>query len=186
MRRSNWLACALLALAGAPHPLAAQAGPLPLAVVGQVVDEVLRAIVSPDSSLTNMTARERGLYLDYERTLAAFGYPDDAAARAALGLKSLVTAGTGALLEDCNQLGTKPCDRLGISAYVSADLRSRSDSELVVALEVAWPSRGDRTYVRGITTGGHVYLSWFAMDVHLRHASDGSWRFARIGKGIVG
>ena len=68
------IASVLLALASVAHPLAAQRGRLPLPVIGQVVDEVLHAIVPPDSSLSRVPVRERGMYFDYGRTLAAFDY----------------------------------------------------------------------------------------------------------------
>lgn len=51
-------------------------------------------------------------------------------------------------------------------------------------LHVAWPDRS--TYVRGLTPGNRAYLAWFTMEVHLKRAADGSWRFDREGRAMVG
>jgi len=175
------LASLLLCLLAASPRADAQDHRLSPRVIGQVVDEVLRAVVAPDSALSRVKVRERGLYFDYARTLAAFGYRDDSTTRAALALKSVVTPGDASLLVDCNQAGTGPCDRLGQGAYAYVAPRSQSDSELVVQLRVAWPDRGGAPYVRGAVPGGHVFLYGFSMEVHLARASDGSWKFVRIG-----
>lgn len=170
----------LCLVVGAPRA-GAQTQRLSPRVVGQIVDEVLRTIVPPDSSLSRVRIRDRGLYFDYARTLAAFGYRDDSTARAALQLKAVVTPGDPALFDDCNQAGTGRCERLGQSAYAYVALLSQSDSEIVVRLRVVWPDRGGATYVRGATPSGRVFLYGFLMEVHLRRTADGSWKFDRIG-----
>ncbi len=180
------LARLLLAKATVAHPLAAQPSRPPPRVVGQAVDEVLSHVVPPDSSLSRMPIRERGIYFDYARTLAAFGYHDDSTTRAALALKSVVMPGTDSLLADCDQAGSKPCDRLGQSAYVFIRPRSRANGEMIVLVDVAWPDHGGATYVRGLTPAAPVYLTWFSMEVHLKRAADGSWRFERRGRAMVG
>lgn len=176
----------LLAVAIVAHPLPAQARRLPPSAIGQVVDEVLSHVIPPDSSLSRMPIRERGIYFDYGRTLAAFGYRDDPTARAALALKSVVMPGTDSLLEDCSQVSAKPCERLGQHAYAYVTPRSRSNDAMVVLLHVAWPDRGGATYVAGATPAARAYLGWFAMEVHLRRTADGRWWFDKRGSAMVG
>ena len=171
----------VLAFCAVGRPLTAQKQRLPLRVIGQIVDEVLRSIVPPDSSLSRVPIRDRGLYFDYARTLAAFGYRDDSTTRATLGLKSVVLPGNPVLLDDCNQGGTGPCERLGQSAYAYVVPLTRSDSEMMVELRVVWPDRGGATYVRGLTPSGRAFLYGFSMEIHLVRAADGSWKFGRIG-----
>ena len=180
------LAFVLLAIAVVAQPLPAQAHRLPPSVIGQIADEVLSHVIPPDSSLSRMPVRERGIYFDYGRTLAAFGYRDDPSARAALALKSVVVPGTDSLLEDCDQVSAKPCDRLGQHAYAYVTPQSRSKDAMVVLLNVAWPDRGGATYVRAITPAARAYLVWFSMEVHLRRTPDGRWRFDKRERAMVG
>jgi hypothetical protein len=149
--------------------------------VGQVVDEVLQKIIPPDSSLSRVPVRDRGVYFDHGRTLAAFGFRDSAAAASRLALRSPVMPGTRSLLEGCRQVVATPCQHLGWGAYAWVDFVSMSDSELVVRLEVHWADRGGVALQPGVAANGSAFLVGFGMEVHLARAADGSWRFARIG-----
>jgi hypothetical protein len=180
------LALVLLAVAIVAQPLPAQLRRLPVSVIGQIADEVLSHVIPPDSSLSRMPIRERGIYFDYGRTLAAFGYRDDSTTRAALALKSVVVPGTDSLLEDCDQVSAKPCDRLGQHAYAYVTPQSRSKDAMVVLLHVAWPDRGGATYVSGLAPAARAYLTWFSMEVHLRRGADGRWWFDKRGRAMVG
>src|SRR5690242_14808367 len=103
----------MVALAIHTAPSGAQAPRLTEPEVGQVVDEVLQKIIPPDSSLSRVRVRDRGVYFDYARTLAAFGFRDTAAAASRLALRSPVLPGTRTLIEDCRQVLATPCERLG-------------------------------------------------------------------------
>jgi hypothetical protein len=180
------LALFVIVLVLSASPGDAQAHRLPPRVVGQVVDEVLRTIIPPDSSLSRVRVRDRGVYFDFARTLASFGYRSDAVAAADLELKSKVRPGTRSLLEGCTQVAPKPCERLGWSAYVWLDFRSMSDNEMVVRLNVSWPERGFLPFQAGAPPSGKAFLEWFSMEVHLTRAADGRWEFRRIGPTRVG
>ena len=171
----------VLALAYPASPAAAQAPRLTEREIARVVDEVLNRIIPPDSSLSRVPIRDRGLYFDHGRTLAAFGYRDTAAAASRLPLRSSVMPGTRTLLDGCKQVVANPCQHLGWGAYAWLDFVSMSDSEMVVRLNVHWADRGSLPFERGVLPGGRAYLVGFGMEVHLARAADGSWRFARIG-----
>lgn len=99
-------------------PVQAQAAARAPQEDGGIIAAALQAVVPPGQRLTAHTVAERGIRFDYARTLAAFGYTDDAQTRASLGPARAFTAGTDSLLGDCDQIGSKPCARLGSSVYV--------------------------------------------------------------------
>lgn len=179
------VAGAALGLVVQALPAGAQSDSLTARKIGQVVDEVIGAVIPPDSSLSRVSVRERGLYFDYARTLAAFGHRDVAVPASALALKSAVMPGDRSLLDDCNQGGTMPCQRLGNSAYVFVMPESRSDSAMLVWLVVEWPDRGGATFTRGVWPASRAFLTGFSMEVFLTRAADGSWRFSRVGRARV-
>lgn len=145
--------------------------------IGQIIDAALHAVVPPTKPLTSGTVAERGIRFDFGRTMSAFGYEDKPAARAGLGLTGAVTEGSVALLDDCDQMGSKTCLRLGRSAYVYLEPISVSDSEAVVWVHVAWattPSRSKRTFLSSSST-----------EVILRRSGSGSWTFVRTGRSVI-
>ncbi|HEX5973118.1 MAG TPA: hypothetical protein VFY85_14390 [Gemmatimonadaceae bacterium] len=171
----------MLALVVHALPASAQSARPTEPEIAQVVDEVLSQIIPPDSSLSRVRVGDRGVYFDHARTLAAFGHHDTSAAVSRLRLRSTVMSGTPALLEGCVQVVASPCQHLGWGAYAWLGLVSRSDSEMVVRLNVHWADFGNAPFQRGVLPGGRAYLVGFSMEVHLTRAADSSWRFARIG-----
>lgn len=145
--------------------------------VGQIITAALQAVVPPDRRLTSHTVAERGIRFDYARTLAAFGYPNDATARARLALGRAVTGGTDSLLVDCDQVGSKPCSRLGSSAYVYVEPISVSSSQATVWIHVLWATTPPKSK--------HTYLSGSSTQVILARSGSAPWTFVRTGAGVI-
>lgn len=184
-RRVLQLACFAISTAAIVHPLAAQKVQLSQAAVAEIVSEVFRAILPPSDSLSRVPNARRTMLFDYERTMAAFGYADTATARPDLRTPLSVAAGSASLLTDCNQTGTKPCQRLGWNAYVWIEPRSLTNSQAVVRGHVRWIERGT-PFTNGAIPSGRASLVGFTTDVHLARAPNGQWRFLRNGTTIVG
>ena len=145
--------------------------------VGQIITAALQAVVPPDLRLTNHTVADRGIRFDYARTLAAFGYTNDATTRARLALGRAVTEGTDSLLVDCDQMGSGPCSRLGSSAYVYVEPISVSSSQATVWVHVLWattPPNSKRTFRSASST-----------EVILSRSGLGPWRFVTTGAGVI-
>ena len=145
--------------------------------VGQIITAALQAVVPPDQRLTSHTVAERGIRLDYPRTLAAFGYADNAMTRAHLALGRAVTEGTDSLLVDCDQVGSKPCSLLGPSVYVYVEPMSVSSSQATVWVHVLWattPPNSKRTFRSASST-----------EVILSRSGSGPWTFVRTGRGVI-
>ena len=144
--------------------------------VGQIIAAALQAVVPPGQRLTSHTVAERGIRFDYARTLAAFGYTDDAQTRASLGPARAPATGTDSLLVDCDQMGSKPCSRLGSSVYVYVEPISVSNSEASVWVHVVWattmPSK--RTFKSASST-----------EVILSRSGSGPWTFVGTGRGVI-
>ena len=143
--------------------------------IGQIIDAALQAVVPATKPLTSGTVAERGIRFDFGRTMSAFGSVDKPAARAGLGLTRAVTEGSVALLEDCDQVGSKACSRLGRSAYVYLEPISVSDSEAVVWVHVRWAT----------TPSKRTFLSSSSTEVVLRRSGSGPWTFVRTGKNVI-
>ena len=167
------------------HSLAAQQVRIPSVAVGQIVSEVLRAVVPPTDSLSRVSIAKRGVFFDQAQTMAAFGYPGSASP-ADLGVRLPVTFGTKKLLSDCDEWGAKPCKQLGWSAYVWIEPISITNSQAVVRAYVAWPERGATPFVKGVAPMGEASLAMFATEVYLVRSANGEWKFAKKGKMIVG
>lgn len=145
--------------------------------VGQIINVALDAVVPPEQALSNHTVAERGIRLDYGRTMAAFVQPDNAATRAGLGLARHVTEGTDWLLGDCDQMGSQPCARLASAAYVSVEPISLSSNQASVWVHVRWvttPSKSTRSFMSGSST-----------EVILSRSASGSWTFVKTGRRII-
>lgn len=173
-RHSRWIRFLCFALA-ASSVQAQSPRPSPKEI-GAIINAALHEILPPEKRLSSATVAERGIRFDYGRAMAAFGLPDNADARASLGLTRVVTDGSGALFADCDQLGMQPCARLGHSVYVAVEPISVSDSEAVVWVHVGYattmPSK--RTFLSGSMT-----------EVFLARSGSGPWRFVRTGRGII-
>lgn len=140
-----------------------------------MIDAALGAVLPSSKHLTSGTVAERGIKLDLDRTLEAFGYVDKPGARAGLAISRAVTEGSIALLGDCDQMGSKPCVRLGRSAYAYLEPISVSEFEAVVWVHVAWAT----------TPSKRSFLSATSTQVYLRRSGSGPWTFVRTGKNVI-
>lgn len=174
-RRSRSLRFLCLGIALLSGSAAAQAPRPAPAEIGQIVDAALHAAVPPATHPTDVLT-EPPIRFDHGRTLAGFGYADDADARAALRVTRAVTDGSGALVEDCDYHGSKPCSRLGRSRYVYVEPTSVSDSEIAVWVHVSWVTR---------VPSGRSFKSSRSTEVFLRRSGAGSWTFVRTGRGVI-
>jgi hypothetical protein len=172
-------ACAFVA------PLAAQQSPLAQPAVGQIVNEVLRNLVPPSDSLSRIPLAKRQVILDYARTMTAFGYAGTKVSPAAVGVQAVAT-GSPALLNDCDEWGTKTCRQLGWGAYVWIEPISIASTTAVVRAYVSWADRGKAPFVPGVAPTGKATLASFAAEIHLSRSVTGEWKFARRGTTIVG
>ena len=144
--------------------------------IAQIVDAALQAVVPPEKILTQFTVAERGVRLDFEQTLAAFGYDvDEATARSSLKLRRAVVPGELALLSDCGQAGEKPCKLLGKATYVYLEPISATDSEANVWVHVAWVT----------TFPNRAFMSGFSSEVYLSRSPSGPWKFVRTGREVI-
>lgn len=172
----RWFRCIFLGVTLVVTPLEAQSGLRPASEIAQIVDASLLAVIPPEKTLGEASVAERGIRFDFQRTMAAFGYDvDQATARSTLPLRSAVTAGTKALISDCNQLGMMPCKLLGRASYAYLEPVSVSDSEAVVMVHVNWVTSFPK----------HSYKSGLSMRVHLSRVGSSSWKFDRISGGTI-
>lgn len=183
-RTGGSLLAALLVSLGAPA--AAQPAPLPPTEIGQIIDAVLEALVPPSESLSRVSIAKRSIFLDYERTLAAFGHRSDSPAlRSQLGLKRSVSAGTLSLLSDCEQLRRQACTRIGWDVYVSVRPVSVTDSDALVRARVVWADRGAAPVEEGTPPKGPASLVGYGIEVFLSRSPDGRWKFVRTGTAMA-
>jgi hypothetical protein len=169
--------CAATALAQAP--------PLGPSEIGQIVDEVLTAVVPPSESLSRVPTAQRSILFDFDRTLAAFGYESDLPAlRSQLRLKRSVTPGSRDLLSDCEQLSRQACSRIGWGVYVFILPVTVTDSGALVMARVAWADRGTAR-VEGMPPKEPASLVGFSIEVFLSRSSDGVWKFVRTGAAVA-
>lgn len=174
-RYSRWLVRLSVGLALVATSVQAQTLRRSPKEIGQIIDAALQAVIPPGKRLTSHAVAERGILFDYDRTMAAFGYADDATARASLGLTRAVTAGSDSLLVDCEQSGAKACSRLGRSAYVYLQPVSVSTSEAVVWVHVEWAT----------TLSNRTFKSLSSTEVFLSRSGSGRWTFVRTGRGVI-
>lgn len=173
---ARWLSCILLGVTIGAASLEAQPRRPAPKEIAQIVDAALQAVIPPEKILTQFTVAERGVRLDFGRTMAAFGYEvDDATARSSLGLLRAVAPGGRVLLSDCNQSGMKPCKLLEKATYVYLEPISATDSEAVVWLHVSWVT----------TSPTRAFMSGFSAEVYLSRSGSGPWKFVRTGKTVT-
>ena len=159
---------------------------LPLSEIGQIVDAVLSELLPPESSLSRLTVAKRGLFLDVARTMEAFHVSGgNRISIADLGLRTAPKAGSRSLLDDCDQVGSKPCDQLGRSAYVLIEPIRVTTSQARVRAIVSWPDRGLSDLEAVAPPGTRVFLTGFSAEVDLVRAPGGRWRFQNLGKTIA-
>jgi hypothetical protein len=184
-RRSAFLA--IVAAACVHHPLAAQQSPLTPTAIGQMVDEVVDALIPPNQTVSRVPVAKRKVFFDDQRTMALFqhlGAPP--ASLADLHLRTAAKPGSKSLLDDCDHRGQKPCSQLGWGVYMWIQPISVTNSEALVRAYFAWPDRGGAAFEEGVAPKGRAALVGFATDVRLVRSPSGNWKFASKGATMVG
>ena len=176
---ARWIGSFCLGIALVGTTLHAQQARRTPREIAQIVDAALQGVIPPEKRLTDLTVAERGVRFDYQRTMAAFGHTDDVGSLSSFGLRTTVTSGANELLSDCDQMGFKPCARLGRSVYVNLAPMSSTDSTAVVVLHVVWATTLD-SGVKDPAT--RTFMSGFSTEVHLVRSGSGTWTFVRAGK----
>jgi hypothetical protein len=149
--------------------------------IGQIVDEVIRALLPPDKSVSRVPVASRGIFLDHARTMAGFHQPTSPEVSLSnLGLRSTVKVGGPDLLEDCDQTGLTPCNRLGWAVYLLIEPVSVTNSEALVRARIGWPDRRKTPFVPGMAPTGRASLAGFIADVKLVRGADGAWKFDKL------
>jgi hypothetical protein len=177
--------CSLLWCAGS-QALGAQRPALAPTELGQIADAVFGALAPPDSSLSRVPIRDRGLIFDAERTIAAFeqtGSPH--ASFGDLHMRTPARVGTRAVLGDCSQVVANSCSSLGWNVYTWLEPVSRTDGEVVVRATFLWADRGRVPFQEGVAPTGRAGLVGFTSEAHLVRTSGGAWRFSRMGSTAV-
>lgn len=168
------------------QPLAAQQRRLAPAEIGQIVDAVLSELLPPDSSLSRIPIAKRGLYLDVARTMEAFHVNEgDRVTIADLGLRTAPKVGSRSLIDDCDQVGSKPCSKLGLGAYVLIAPIRMTTSRARVRVTVLWADGGSADLGAIAPPGRRVFLTGFSDEVDFVRAPGAVWRFQKLGKTIA-
>ena len=139
--------------------------------ISQIVDASLQAVIPPEMVLGPFTVAERGIRFDYDVTMIAFGHGKTATGNARFQLQSRVSAGAPALLNECDQMGTKPCAALGNSVYATVEPISVSGSVAVVWLHVVYATT---------MQSGRTFRSSSSSQIHLERSRSGVWKFVRV------
>jgi hypothetical protein len=147
--------------------------------IGEIVDQVVGALIPPRDSLSRVSVRNRKIFFDDARTLAAFGYPGAHIGISDLALRTPVRPGRKSLLSDCDSMRLKPCRQLGWSTYVWLNPISVTANQAVVRAYFLWPDRGSTSFAAGVSPNGNTFLVGFHADVELALSGDGSWKFVK-------
>jgi hypothetical protein len=168
------------------QPLAAQQRRLAPPEIGQIVDAVLSELLPPDSSLSRIPIAKRGVFLDVARTMEAFHVNEsDRVSITDLGLRTETRTGSQSLLGDCDQVGRKPCSRLGSKAYVFIAPIRVTTAQARVRVNVSWADGGSAEMGALAPAGRRAFLAGFSAEVDLVRAPGGRWRFQKLGKTIA-
>jgi len=165
-------------------PLSAQSIRLNRGNVAQLVDEVLRSVVPPDSSLSRVKVADRGIRFDHRRTMKAFGLGQSSASDI-LHLQTRTSPGSAALLTDCDQRGRLTCQRLGWGAYVWVRPVFVTANEALVELSAFWPERRSTKFTKGVVPEDRAILVGYSMEVYLTRLPNGNWKFKKVGAALV-
>lgn len=184
-RRMLRYACYGIGICGLVDPLSAQQTRLAPSEVRQIVEETFHTLLPPGRTLSRVSIEKRRVFFDHERTMAAFGYRG-AATVADLRIQPPVTAASQRVLNDCDQMGRKPCSQLGWRVYVWIAPISLTNNTAVVRGHVLWPERGRTEFVKGSPPTGQAFLTGFATELHLARSANGEWRVVREGRTAVG
>lgn len=161
------------------RPLGAQQSRVPPAAIGQIVDEVLNAVVPLDAQLSRVSVKKRKIFLDHQRTLMAFGYSEPQVPLAEFELQRVLLPGRKSLLDDCDDFGAKPCTQLGWSVYAWIAPLSLTPRQAVVRAYFMWPDRGSTSFQDSVSPKGFAALVGFYTDVELTRSIDGKWKFVK-------
>lgn len=151
------------------------------------MDAVLSELLPPESSLSRLTVAERGLFLDVARTMEAVHViGGDRVSIADLGLHTEARTGSRSLLDDCDQVGSKPCRKLGSGAYVFIAPIRVTTARARVRANISWVDGGSAEPEAPAPLARRAFLTGFSAEVDLVRAPGGRWRFQRLGKTIAG
>jgi hypothetical protein len=154
---------------------------LPPNEVGQILNVALQALVPSEHSVSRVPVAMRGTFLDFERTMTAFGYTAPwSIPFASLGLLS-AKQGSRALLDDCDRMRMKTCSQLGWSLYVWAQPVSITASHGRVRAFIFWPDRGPTPLSPNSRPEGAAVLVGFSAEVEVQRAADGRWQYLSKG-----
>ncbi len=173
-----------IALCGLVDPLSAQQTHLAPADVRQIVEQVLHSLLPPGTSLSRVSIEKRRVLFDHDRTMAAFGYAS-ALKLSGLRIQPPVTAASHGVLNDCDQVGGKPCSQLGWKVYVWIEPISLTNNTAVVRGHVVWPGRPTE-FVEGSPPTGIAFLTFFTTDLHLARSANGEWRVVKTSLHVAG
>lgn len=185
-QKKLWLACALSTIALGVSPLQAQTGKLSPKEIGQILDATIRAVLPDTMTLSRVPISKRSLRVDYERTLNAFGNSGGEKAAAAMNLQTKWAMAAPDLFNDCDQIGSKPCSKMGWQVYTYISPVSVTGADATIRLSVTWAEHDPDRYMEGQAptpkVGKRVPLASFSSEVQLRRSSSGTWQFLRVGR----
>jgi hypothetical protein len=158
---------------GQPH----QASNDPRAI-GQIVNEVLDSLL-PSTGPTPHEVWRRGVLFDYQRTLAAF-HASPSVPTSALGLRHSMQQGSASMLDDCDQLGGKPCRQLGWRVYAYVEPIRITETQARVRAVMLYAQRR-MPFAEGSTPGGTAFLTGGTTEVYLTRVKGGPWKYLKTG-----
>lgn len=101
------------------RPVATHPSRPDLAAINEMVDTVLDELMPASQRFSRVPVAQRKVFFDHGRTMAAFGHPNaPPLVLSDLRLRTAVQPGSKSLLDDCVQMGSRPCDQLGWGVYV--------------------------------------------------------------------
>ena len=162
----------------APARGTAQQASIEPRAVGQIINEVLDSLLPPKGS-TPHEVWQRGVLFDYQRTLAAF-HQSPSVPKSDLRLRHSMKEGFNSLLDDCDQMGRKPCTQLGWSVYAYIEPVTITETKALVRAVML---SADRTtpFIPGTTPKGKAYLSGGSTEVYLTRVKGGPWKYLKKG-----
>jgi len=169
--------------------------------IGQIVDVVLDSLLPDTSAVSRVPVTKRGVYLDFNRTIAEFGYgqkkpatksePAQNPAAPAFAISELQThravkTGSVALLQDCNQAGTRPCAALGWGVYLWVQALEVTPTEAKVRAWFFWPDRGRLPFQDDVgPMSAAASLVGFWTEVLIARDASGRWKYLKKGDGRI-
>lgn len=185
--RAAWRSLLVLVTCALAGVLEAQEPSLSPRSVGQIVNEVLDAVLPDDQLLSGIPAGRRGIVFDYARTTDAFQRVGAAPISSSEHTPRAGVKPSGEhLLDDCDQRGKGSCTRLGSSAYIWIQPVSATATDAIVWAHVSWLERGSTLLEKSGGLTGNARLTGFSAQVHLTRGASGVWKVNKIGRTIAG